>query len=110
MDVWKPPLAWIFYTDVDGWSVASDSCRDSFCGCPCADSRIRPVESQTVGQDPGDRRGDPGIDQIPFWYSTWHLYAVGAGAGSLRARIRRVCRQKLRVAVISQQGPYKPSD
>ena len=68
------------------------------CRCAGAHRRIWPAESQAVGQDRGDHRGDPCDDQISLWYGAGYLYAVGAGARSFWAGVRRDCGPKLRAS------------
>src|SRR5216683_438532 len=94
MDV-RRTLPCAFSTDVDGRFVAGDRCCNNFRSRARACGRLWFAESQTVGQDSSDHRGDSCSDQISHWHSARYLYPMGAGTGSLWARIRRDCRPKL---------------
>src|SRR5947209_4662115 len=51
-------LPWGYAAAVDGGTMASNCCLHNFYGGARADSRLRPAESSTVGQNTGDHCSD----------------------------------------------------
>src|SRR5260370_4551966 len=94
MAVWRT-FPWSFSTNVDGWIMADDSFCNRLCSCACSPCGVWLAESQTVGEDSGDHRGDPCSDQISPWHGARYLHPMGAGTRSLRAGVRRDCGSKL---------------
>src|SRR6266576_5990815 len=103
MDV-RRTLPWGLSTDVDGWFVAGDRCCDRVYGRAGPGGGLWAVESHTLGQNSSNNCRDFCSDQISHRHRTQHLYAVGAGTGDLRTRIRRDCRPNLSGEAVPREG------